>query len=195
MPRVRLRELVTSIEKRKRRVVYTDFEDEIGLGRTIDFAGFDGGPDYERFLRKVRAYVIERKDTVSLRKVYNNFALIETDIDDLRRIHEAAVGSAADEERAAHEAGGFGMFIRSLVGLERNAAKEAFAGFLEGKQYNATQIEFSTSSSTTSQQTESCRRPGSMRAPSRISAPPAPTVCAPLERPHCGHISGHSDGR
>ncbi len=141
--RMRLRWLVTSIEKRKRRVVYTDFEDEIGLGRTIDFAGFDGGPDYDRFLRKVRVYVIERKDALSLRKVYNNFPLTETDIDDLRRIiHEAAVGTVEDEERAAQEAGGFGMFIRSLVGLDRNAAKEAFAGFLEGKQFNATQIEF-----------------------------------------------------
>ena len=141
--RVRLRSLVTSIERRKRKVVYTDFEDEIGLGRTIDLAGFDGGPDYERFLRKVRVYVFDRMDTLSLRKVYNNFPLTETDIDDLRRIiHEAAAGSTEDEERAAQEAGGFGVFIRSLVGLDRNAAKEAFAGFLDGKQFNATQIEF-----------------------------------------------------
>ena len=34
------------------------------------------------------------------------------------------------------------MFIRSLVGLDRNAAKEAFASFLDGKLFNATQIEF-----------------------------------------------------
>ena len=141
--RVRLRGLVTSIERRKRKVVYTDFEDEIGLGRTIDLAGFDGGPDYDRFLRKVRVYVFDRMDTLSLRKVYNNFPLTETDIDDLRRIiHEAAAGTAEDEERAAQEAGGFGVFIRSLVGLDRNAAKDAFAGFLDGKQFNATQIEF-----------------------------------------------------
>jgi type I restriction enzyme, R subunit len=141
--RVRLRGLVTSIERRKRKIVYTDFEDEIGDGRSIDLVGFDGGPDYERFLRKVRLYVFERKDTLSLRKVYNNFPLTETDIEDLRRlIHDAAAGTVQDEERAAQEAGGFGVFIRSLVGLDRNAAKEAFAGFLDGKQFNATQIEF-----------------------------------------------------
>ena len=88
-------------------------------------------------------YVFDRMDTLSLRKVYNNFPLTETDIDDLRRIiHEAAAGTAEDEQRAAQEAGGFGVFIRSLVGLDRNAAKEAFAGFLDGKQFNATQIEF-----------------------------------------------------
>lgn len=141
--RLRLRGLVTSIEKRKRRVVYTDFEDEIGTGYTVDLVGFAGGPDYDRFLRKVRVYVRERQDHISLRKVYNNFPLTETDIEDLRRIiHEASAGTAEDEERAAREAGGFGIFIRSLVGLDRNAAKEAFAGFLEGKQFNSTQIEF-----------------------------------------------------
>lgn len=53
-----------------------------------------------------------------------------------------AVGTPEDEARAAREAGGFGVFIRSLVGLDRNAAKEAFAEFLGGKQFNATQIEF-----------------------------------------------------
>jgi len=54
---------------------------------------------------------------------------------------QAAGGTPEDEARAAQEAGGFGVFIRSLVGLDRNAAKEAFAGFLGGKQFNATQIE------------------------------------------------------
>ena len=54
--RVRLRGLVTSIEKRKRRIVYTDFEDAIGDGRTVDLAGFDGGPNYDRFIRKMRLF-------------------------------------------------------------------------------------------------------------------------------------------
>ena len=136
---MRLRGLVTSIERRKRKVVYTDFEDEIGIGRTLGLAGFDGGPDYERFLRKARVYVFDRMDTLSLRKVYNNFPLTDAGIDDLRRIiHDASMGTSEDEERAAHEAGGSGVFIRSLIGLDRNAAKEPFAGFLDGKRNSST---------------------------------------------------------
>lgn len=34
------------------------------------------------------------------------------------------------------------MFVRSLIGLDRAAAKEAFAGFLSGKVLTANQIEF-----------------------------------------------------
>lgn len=46
-------------------------------------------------------------------------------------------------ERAGAEAGGFGLFIRALVGLDREAAKEAFAGFLgDNTDYSGDQIDF-----------------------------------------------------
>ena len=45
-------------------------------------------------------------------------------------------------ERAVEEAGSLGVFIRGLIGLDRSAAKEAFAEFLDDKRYNANQIEF-----------------------------------------------------
>lgn len=38
--------------------------------------------------------------------------------------------------------GGRGLFVRSLAGLEREAAKAAFAGFLAVRTLNANQIEF-----------------------------------------------------
>ena len=37
---------------------------------------------------------------------------------------------------------GLGLFVRSLVGLDREAAKQAFAVFLAGKTLRANQIEF-----------------------------------------------------
>jgi type I restriction enzyme R subunit len=52
------------------------------------------------------------------------------------------VGAAADIQRAADEAKGLRLFVRSLVGLDRQAAKEALAGFLAGKTLAANQIEF-----------------------------------------------------
>ena len=38
--------------------------------------------------------------------------------------------------------GGLGLFVRSLVGLDREAAKAAFNGFLAGESLTANQIEF-----------------------------------------------------
>ncbi|EQD55693.1 type III restriction protein res subunit, partial [mine drainage metagenome] len=52
------------------------------------------------------------------------------------------VGAADDIRRAAEESHGLGLFVRSLVGLDRQAAKEALAGFLNGKMLGANQIEF-----------------------------------------------------
>lgn len=38
--------------------------------------------------------------------------------------------------------GGLGLFVRRLVGLDREAAKRAFAGFLDGRRLTANQIQF-----------------------------------------------------
>ena len=37
---------------------------------------------------------------------------------------------------------GLGLFVRSIVGLDREAAKRAFDGFLAGKTLTANQIQF-----------------------------------------------------
>jgi len=54
----------------------------------------------------------------------------------------AGIGDAESFTAASELAGGFGLFIRSLVGLDRAAAKEAFADFLDEKRYSRNQIEF-----------------------------------------------------
>ena len=55
-----------------------------------------------------------------------------------------ASGVATPEhlEKAKTECSGLGLFVRSLIGLDREAAKQAFAAFLSGKTLNANQIEF-----------------------------------------------------
>jgi len=57
---------------------------------------------------------------------------------------EASIGTQAEVARAKEESKGLGLFIRSLVGLDREAAKSAFADFLRsnGKPASANQIEF-----------------------------------------------------
>ena len=66
-----------------------------------------------------------------------------SDLAELERILiENGVGSAEDVQRAAESNRGLGMFVRFLVGLDRGAAKEAFAGFLSGKKLTSNQIEF-----------------------------------------------------
>jgi type I restriction enzyme R subunit len=54
----------------------------------------------------------------------------------------SGVGGAGDIEQAKAESHGLGLFVRSLVGLDREAAKQALAGFLAGRTLTANQIEF-----------------------------------------------------
>ncbi|MFI4990695.1 MAG: type I restriction-modification enzyme R subunit C-terminal domain-containing protein [Solirubrobacterales bacterium] len=69
--------------------------------------------------------------------------MTQTDIDELERIlRNAGVGSPEDLERASQEEGGLGAFLRSLVGLDRDAATDALAAFIEGKTLSANQHEF-----------------------------------------------------
>ena len=52
------------------------------------------------------------------------------------------VGDAAAIQKAEEDSQGLGLFVRSLVGLDRGAAKEAFVGLLAGKTFSANQIHF-----------------------------------------------------
>src|SRR5438105_12058652 len=54
----------------------------------------------------------------------------------------SGVAGPTEVERAQQESHGLGLFVRSLVGLAREAAKLALAGFLTGKTLGANQIEF-----------------------------------------------------
>ena len=53
----------------------------------------------------------------------------------LHRISGA--GQEAEIDAAAEKAQGLGLFIRSLVGLDRQAAVEAFGHYLDGSRFTA----------------------------------------------------------
>lgn len=141
--RKHLRGLVSLIEKARRAPIYTDFTDEMGRERVVDLPGF-GAPDgFERFREKVRAFLREHEDHVTIRKLRTNRPLTRSDLAELERmLAGSGVGDAASVEKAKRESEGLGLFVRSLVGLDREAAKGAFAGFLDGRTLNASQIEF-----------------------------------------------------
>jgi type I restriction enzyme, R subunit len=141
--RKRLRSLVCLIEKKDRRVIYTDFEDEVGAEVDVELGPFASAADFEKFRAKARQFLREHEDHVAVHKVRTNRPLTPTDVEELERILvESGSGTREDVQRAAESSHGLGLFVRSLVGLERGAAKEAFAAFLSGKTLTANQIEF-----------------------------------------------------
>lgn len=80
---------------------------------------------------------------VAIHKLRANKPLTASDLGELERMLAASgLGATDDFRRAALESEGLGIFVRSLVGLDRGAAKEAMAGFIDGKVLSANQLEF-----------------------------------------------------
>jgi len=140
--RRRLRKLVKLIEPASRKIVYTDFQDEIGPGSDVDLPDIGSGTDKARFIRKVRHFLQTHGEHITLQKLRRNEQLTPKDLEELERIFvEEGVADESELTRIREE-GGLGVFIRSLVGLDREAAKQAFSDFLNGKTLTANQIEF-----------------------------------------------------
>lgn len=139
--RKRLRDVVKLIDKTKRNRLYTNFADEIGVGTEIEIVGAVAEIDFERFKAKVQHFLQTHQDRLALQKLYRNRQLTQTDIDELESILVEAAGAPTPHIDAVKEQG-LGLFVRSLVGLDRDAAKEAFSGFLNDKRLTANQMEF-----------------------------------------------------
>ena len=141
--RRRLRALVKLIEKQQRKPIYTDFEDEIGGETSVALPGFATPDSFERFRAKARAFLKDHEDHIAIRKLRSNSPLTLLDLRELERMLIASgVGSPDHLEKAKAECSGLGLFVRSMIGMDREAAKQALASFLSGKTLTSNQIEF-----------------------------------------------------
>jgi type I restriction enzyme R subunit len=144
--RKKLRTLVQLIERSKKHIVYTDFRDLVGEAVEVELPGTGGmvaSTELLQFRKKAQHFLRQHLADAAVAKVRSGAPLTGEDVAELQRILVAA--GIGDEQTFAHasaQAGSFGLFVRSLVGLDREAAKAAFAGFLDDKRYSRNQIEF-----------------------------------------------------
>ena len=141
--RRRLRDLVQFIEKKERKPIYTNFEDEMGAESNIALTEFVGQDTFERFRDKARAFLRKHLSIDAVRKLHTNEPLSAGDLDDLVRVlTDNKIGKAEYIDRAKQENESLGVFVRTLVGLDREVAKGLFNEFLASTTYNANQIDF-----------------------------------------------------
>ncbi len=140
--RRRLRDLVKLIEGEDRVLVYTDFIDEIGAGAVVTLPNVNVGTDKVRFQMKAQDFLKRHLDHITIQKLRRNEQLTLHDLNELERILVEDVGASKPDLDEARALGGLGLFVRSLVGLERDTAKAAFSDFLADRNMSANQIEF-----------------------------------------------------
>lgn len=144
--RKKLRLLVPLIERSKKSIVHSDFADDIGEGTGVVLPGAGGvvgSAEFVQFRKKAEHFLKEHLGEAVVAKVRSGEPLAPVDIAELQRILVAAgIGDEGTFAEASEKAGSFGLFIRSIVGLDRAAAKAAFAAFLDDKRYSKNQIQF-----------------------------------------------------
>ena len=121
-------------------VVYmTDFDDQV-LSMEWKEAELEND-DLKNYKAKAEFYVRQHQDNAVIAKLKGNIPLNEKDIAELQRILWSEVGTRQDYER---EIGAMplGEFVRGVVGLDMNAAKAAFAEYLDNAQLDSRQIFF-----------------------------------------------------
>ncbi|MFM7732465.1 MAG: DEAD/DEAH box helicase family protein, partial [Cyanobium sp.] len=141
--RRRLRALVGMIEPKSQAPLYTNFTDELGERTELDPTALLTPDAFRQFRLRARAFLLKHEDHLTMQRLRRNQPLTPTDLQELESfLISHGIGDAQVIARAAEEANGLGLFIRSLVGLERSTAKALFAHFLTEGTHSATQIRF-----------------------------------------------------
>ena len=140
--RRKLRLLIKLIPKGEKYIVYTDFEDELGESTTIDLPQVTAGLNMAKFKEKARVFLRAHESHLSLQRLRRNQPLTPTDLIELEKMLAQAGGSPELISEAKEKSHGLGIFIRSLVGLDREAAMQAFSGFIGDTTATPNQIEF-----------------------------------------------------
>jgi type I restriction enzyme, R subunit len=142
--RRKLRGLIQFIERHSIKPVYSVLTDQIGEATEVVLKDFSTGINLAQYRKKVEAYIRSNENHVAIAKLKHNKPLTPTDLSELERfVYESEPVESRDRFEQCYGADRpLTVFIRSLVGLDRNAAKEAFGQFLDEKRYSSQQIRF-----------------------------------------------------
>ncbi|MCG8312019.1 MAG: DEAD/DEAH box helicase family protein [Pseudomonadales bacterium] len=131
--RRKFRNFMFALDKEEKEVVYTDFKDEVTGVRNVTAVYSSPALDLAQYRKKTELYIKEHQDHITIQKLKRNKPITQSDLDILE---ELLIKASGVKDREAYrekvlENKPLGSFIRQLVGLDINAAKEAFSDFLD----------------------------------------------------------------
>ncbi|GMV27627.1 MAG: hypothetical protein AMXMBFR58_36580 [Phycisphaerae bacterium] len=142
--RRKLRGLIQFIDRTARPPIITDFEDEMGDVEDKAVPVTQTGFSPYQYRKKVERYIRENENHVVVAKLKRNLPLTPADLASLESMlfDSPEVESRERFEQVFGKDLSLVVFIRKLVGLDRAAAKQAFAVYLDGAGFGANQIRF-----------------------------------------------------
>lgn len=97
--------------------------------------------DLKKYKAKAEFYIRQHQDNAAIAKLKSNVPLNSADVKELENILWSEVGTKQDYEAECGEKP-LGEFVREIVGLDMNAAKAAFAEYLNSASLDSRQIYF-----------------------------------------------------
>ncbi len=143
--RLRLRGIVPFLDKKKRKIVYTDFQDEVRGVREEPAlpAPKMTGAQYDK---KVKEYLRNHLDHLVIHRLRTCQPLTDADLKGLEstlvEIGEEDGEALFSRLLARSDSPSLAHFVRSLMGMDRTAAQAAFSGFLTDRSLTSPQIRF-----------------------------------------------------
>lgn len=139
--RIALRDLIRYIERSNQKIYYTDFQDEVMT--VAENASILNVNDLKSYGKKVEHYLKEHQheDTLAIYKLRNNKPLTKQDVEYLEQILWNELGSKEQYEKDYGDTS-VTMLVRKIVGLDRQAAVEAFSEFISEQQLTLQQTQF-----------------------------------------------------
>jgi len=138
-----LRDLVKYIEYEKTENVYTSFEDELDKDN-IQLR--DVVPQYQTlqgYKDRVAKYLRENKDHLVIHKITHNERITEEELHQLEDIlFDGENCGTREEYKENYGDQPLGTFIRSILGMDIEAANAAFADFINSSSLSADQMTF-----------------------------------------------------
>ncbi|NLI71731.1 MAG: hypothetical protein GX361_03255, partial [Bacteroidales bacterium] len=137
--RKELRSLMEFLEKEETKIFKIDIEDEITEGKKVGTLRFKTS-----YKQKVLDYLIENSDNPVIKKIKNLEQLNIGDIRQLEKVLWQELGSKKDYEKHIGNRmyGNVAIFIRSLVGIDREKALQKFSQFINANSLNTMQLEY-----------------------------------------------------
>ena len=136
--RMNLRHLMKYLSKNKASYT-TNFYDDI---MSMEYKLSDLETEYLiNYKKRAEVYIRQNEDNIVIAKLKTNTPLSNNDIKSLEEILWSEVGTK-DEYVTEIGCKPLGEFVREIIGLDKKAAKEAFAAFLDESKLDSKQIYF-----------------------------------------------------
>ncbi|MGM7683202.1 DEAD/DEAH box helicase family protein [Cytobacillus sp. Hm23] len=135
-----IRELVKFLEKENQKDYYTNFKDNFTLIGESE-TPFYSSNDLQNYRKKVNQYLKKHQDHTSIYKLRHNKLLTRQDVETLEGILWTELGTQNDYKKEFGDTP-IAKLVRQIVGLDQQAANEAFSEFLNEKKLNMHQLRF-----------------------------------------------------